>query len=130
MIFSLAIYGAPYSSQAAYSALRFAEAVIRQGHSIHRLFFYADGAHCGTALACPPQDEVNLQEAWQQLIERHKLDAVVCIAAGQKRGVISESEAKRFSKPAFNLAPGFELAGLGQLADAIAHSDRVITFGD
>ncbi|GMG88304.1 sulfurtransferase complex subunit TusD [Biformimicrobium ophioploci] len=129
MIFSLAIYGAPYSSQAAYSALRFAEAVIRQGHSIHRLFFYTDGVHCGTALACPPQDELNLQQSWQQLIERHKLDAVVCIAAGQKRGVISEGEAKRFGKPAFNLAPGFELAGLGQLADAVAHSDRVITFG-
>ncbi|WP_372833668.1 DsrE family protein, partial [Pontibacterium sp.] len=34
-----------------------------------------------------------------------------------------------YGKSGSNLAEGFELSGLGQLADAIAHSDRVITFG-
>jgi tRNA 2-thiouridine synthesizing protein D len=42
--------------------------------------------------------------------------------------MLSASEARRLEKPGHNLAAGFELAGLGQLTDAAAHSDRLITF--
>ncbi|MGL6162101.1 sulfurtransferase complex subunit TusD [Microbulbifer sp.] len=129
MKFSLVIYGAPHASQSASSALRFARALLRQGHEIHRVFFYCDGVHNGSALSAPPQDEPDLVADWQSLQERHRLDLVVCIAAAQRRGLLNENEALRLEKPAANLAEGFELSGLGQLADAAVKSDRLITFG-
>lgn len=130
MKFTLAIYGAPSSSQSAYSALQFARAVLERGHTIYRLFFYADGVHNGSLLATPPQDEINLPEQWQQLINDHQLDAVVCIAAALRRGVLDQTEATRYDKPAANLRDNFELSGLGQFIEAAVVSDRVITFGN
>lgn len=130
MKFSLAVYSAPHSSQSAASALRFARALLQQGHQLYRVFFYCDGVHNGSAIAAPPQDEADLVGEWQALQRDHQLDLVICIAAAQRRGVLSEREAERLEKPAANLAEGFELAGLGQLADAVANSDRMVTFGD
>ncbi|WP_062067260.1 sulfurtransferase complex subunit TusD [Cellvibrio sp. OA-2007] len=129
MIFSLAVYAAPYSSQASYSAYKFAMATLEQGHKLHRIFFYQDGAHNATNLASPPQDEFNLQQAWQSLAKDHNLDLVVCIAAALRRGVLNESEAKRYNKPSHNLADEFTISGLGQLVEAAVVSDRLISFG-
>ncbi|WP_160153591.1 sulfurtransferase complex subunit TusD [Microbulbifer sp. ALW1] len=129
MQFTLVVYGAPHASEGASTALRFARAVLDSGHGIYRVFFYSDGIQNGSALAAPPQDETDLLQHWQQLQGEHALELSVCIAAAQRRGVLSETEASRLEKPAANLAPGFELAGLGQLAEATALSDRVITFG-
>lgn len=129
MKFALAVYSAPHASQSAASALRFARALLAQGHQLHRVFFYCDGVHNGSALAAPPQDETDLVSEWQTLQRQHSLDLVICIAAAQRRGILNEGEAQRLEKPAANLAEGFELAGLGQLADAVANSDRLITFG-
>ncbi|KUJ84675.1 sulfurtransferase complex subunit TusD [Microbulbifer flavimaris] len=129
MKFSLVVYSAPHAGEAAASALRFARAVVDQGHELYRVFFYADGVHHGSALAAPPQDEQDLLTPWQELRQANDVDLVVCIAAAQRRGVLSHSEAERLERPAANLADGFELGGLGQLADATAQSDRVVTFG-
>lgn len=129
MIFSLLVYGAPHSHQAAESAYRFAVSALNQGHGIHRIFFYGDGVHNGSALASPPQDECDLPARWQALAEQHELDLVVCIAAAVRRGVLDANEAQRYEKPGHNLRAGFELSGLGQLAEAAIHSDRLITFG-
>ena len=129
MKYSLAIYGAPYSSQAADSAYRFAEAAIARGHSIYRLFFYLDGVHNASSLATPPQDETDIPARWRELIQSHQIDAVVCIAAGLRRGILDQVEQQRYEKAAHNLNQGFTLSGLGQLVDAATHSDRLITFG-
>ena len=129
MIFSLLVYAAPHSQQAAESAYRFAVATLAQGHSIHRVFFYGDGVHNASALAAPPQDEQNLPARWQILAQAHGLDLVVCIAAAVRRGVLDSHEARRHEKPGHNLRDGFELSGLGQLAEAAIASDRLITFG-
>ena len=129
MKFVLAIYGAPSNSQAPQSALCFARAVLAQGHEIVRLFFYQDGVHTATALAQPPQDESNLPKQWQAFIEAHQLDAVVCIAAALRRGVVDNAEAERYELTGANLRQGYELSGLGQLVDGALLADRVITFG-
>ncbi|MCO1335888.1 sulfurtransferase complex subunit TusD [Microbulbifer sp. OS29] len=129
MKFSLAVYSAPHSAQSASSALRFAKTVLQQGHEIYRVFFYCDGVQNGNATAAPPQDEIDLTAEWQVLGQQHQLDLVICIAAAQRRGVLNQREAERLERPAANLADGFELAGLGQLTDAVANSDRLITFG-
>ncbi|HSC66408.1 MAG TPA: sulfurtransferase complex subunit TusD [Cellvibrio sp.] len=129
MIFSLAVYSAPYSSQASYSAYRFTVALLNQGHTLHRIFFYQDGVHNGTSLATPPQDEFNLQNAWQNLAKHYQLDLVVCISAALRRGVLNDGEAKRYNKTSYNLAQEFTISGLGQLIEAAAVSDRLISFG-
>ncbi len=129
MIFSLAIYAAPYTSQASATALKFAKSLLSEGHDVYRVFFYGDGVHNGSKLIAPPQDEVNLYLDWQVLAEQHSLDLVVCIAAALRRGILNPSEATRYSKETDNLGTPFELSGLGQLVDACVNSDRVITFG-
>lgn len=128
MIFSVVILAAPGVSQGADSALRFTRSLLAQGHTVYRLFFYGDGVHNATALAAPPQDEQDIPGAWHRLIQRHELDAVVCIAAAIRRGILDSTEAERYNKAAANLAAGFTLSGLGQLVDACVNSDRVVTF--
>ena len=111
------------------TAYRYAKCLLDEGHQIFRVFYYGDGVLVANQQIAPPQDEDNLPELWQTLAKDHELDLVVCIAAAVKRGVLDANEAKRYEKPGANLAHGFELSGLGQLAEAIAVSDRVITFG-
>jgi tRNA 2-thiouridine synthesizing protein D len=129
MIFSIIVQAPPVQAQGAETALRFARAVLAAGHRIHRVFFYRDGVHNGTALTCTPQDENSIPAQWQALAAEHDLDLVVCIAAAVRRGLIDESEAGRYGHRHWNLAHGFELSGLGQLVEACLTSDRVVTFG-
>lgn len=129
MNISLLVLGSPYDNQAAYTAFRYSKAALENGHELTRVFFYQEGVHNGSNLATPPQDEFDLYQAWQQLQKDHKLDLVVCIAAAARRGLIDETEMSRHQKDSHNLAPGFELSGLGQLIEAMASSDRFITFG-
>ncbi len=128
MKFSIVIQGAPWSSNASLSALRFTEAVLECGHEIVRLFFYQDGASNGSSLCVPPQDEIDIPGKWQALINEHEIDAVVCAASALKRGILDEAEAERYEKNANNLLSGFSVSGLGQLIDATAQSDRVVSF--
>ena len=129
MKFSIVIQASPSSSQSAATALRYAKTLLQQGHKLYRVFFYADGVNLANSLIAPPQDETHLPREWQALATEHDLDLVVCIAAAVKRGVLDDNEAKRYEKSGGNIAIGFELSGLGQLAEAIAVSDRVVTFG-
>lgn len=129
MTFTLIVLGAPYACAGSQTALHYARALLQAGHRIHRVFFYAEGVHNATTLAAPPQDEIDLPAEWQALIHEQSLDAVVCIAAGLRRGVLNATEAERYQRPAANLAESVDLSGLGQLVEATAQSDRVITFG-
>ena len=75
------------------------------------------------------QDEFDLSKAWRALQQVHSFDLVVCIAAGLKRGIIDSTEASRYDKDQHNLSNTIELSGLGQLTDASACSERLISFG-
>lgn len=129
MIYSLAVYGSPFSHQSADTAYQFAVAALEQGHSILRIFFYQDGVHNATRLAVPPQDETNIPQRWTILAADHQIDMVVCVAAALRRGILDRNEARRYEKDSDNLAENFNIAGLGQLIDAGLNSDRLITFG-
>ena len=93
MKFTVVVYTAPYSSQAATTAWLFCDALLKSGHSIYRLFFYHDGVHNNSALAVPPQDEVNLPFEWQALISAHDIDAVSCVSSALKRGIVDAEAA-------------------------------------
>ena len=129
MKFTLVIHAAPYSSQAAHTAYRFARAALAAGHELHRLFFFGDGVHNANRLAAVSQDETSLQSQWQELVKENGLDAALCVTSAMKRGVVDKAEAKRRGLDAVTAADGWEVAGLGQLVDAIAQSDRVVNFG-
>ena len=128
MKFVIALFS-PAHSPASRRALRFAEAVLAGGHEIVRLFLYQDGVHSASANPVTAQDEEDIAAQWARFVNAHELDGVVCIAAGLRRGVLDEQEAKRHQRPAANLAPGWELSGLGQLHEAGQQADRLVGFG-
>tara|TARA_R110001592_G_scaffold360979_1_gene670504 strand:+ start:1013 stop:1405 length:393 start_codon:yes stop_codon:yes gene_type:complete len=130
MSISILVLGAPFHSQACYSAYRYVKAALESKVKVDRIFFYQSAVHTASAIACTPRDEYNLYNAWQDLKKTYHLDLVVCIAAAARRGVIDESEAKRHDKTAHNMSKDFELSGLGQLIEAIATTDKLITFGE
>jgi tRNA 2-thiouridine synthesizing protein D len=128
MKFSLLVLAAPYSDQSVSTALRFAETLLAEGHSLYRVFFYHDAVNCGNGLITPPQDESDLPTNWSNLAQQHNIDMVVCIASALRRGVLDNSEAERHEKGHGNLKDGFDISGLGQLVEASILSDRVVTF--
>ncbi len=128
MQFSLLIQGSPTSSQSPFSAYQFATAALAQGHSIQRAFFYQDAVLIGNKLIATPQDEFDIQSAWQALGEAHDIPLVLCVASCLRRGILDDREAERFEKSGTSVAESFEIGGLGQLIDASLQSERLITF--
>ena len=129
MKFSIVVQGAPYSSQASLSALHYARAVLQAGHDIYRVFFYQDGVYNGNTLVTPPQNEIDIVKEWSMFATKNEIELIACIASSLRRGLLDETEADRYEKPAANIADGFTISGLGQLIDACIESDRVMTFG-
>ena len=110
-------------------ALRFAQTVLAEGHEIVRVFFYQDGVLTASNNLVLAQDQTDIAQQWQAFINENRLDAVVCIAAALRRGVLDQAEAQRYQRDAVNLAQGYELSGLGQLHDGLQQADRVVSFG-
>ncbi len=129
MKFSIVVYAAPYSAEAAATAFNFTRSVLEQGHDIYRLFFFGDGVHNANRLSVVATDESNLQQQWDQLIRDHELDSVICVSSAVNRGIVDAQEASRHELGAVSAYASSELAGLGQLIDATMNSDRVISFG-
>ena len=128
MNFAITLLAGPQDA-AARSALEFARAVLASGHQISRLFFYRDAVHIASGLGVQPQDEQDVSREWRDFISEHQLDAVVCIAAALRRGVLNDTEAARWGRPAANTGLPYDLSGLGQWIDGLQGADRTITFG-
>lgn len=128
MNFAIALLAGP-QDPAARSALEFARAVVSSGHQISHLFFYREAVHLASQLGVQPQDELDIATEWRQFIDDHQLDAVVCIAAALRRGVLDEAEARRWERPVANTGAPWTLSGLGQWIDALQSADRAVTFG-
>ncbi len=128
MRFAIAVFS-PAHAPSSRRALRFAEAALAGGHQIERLFFYQDGVHSASGNIVAPQDELDSAAQWRQFITEHRLDAVVCIAAALRRGVLDAAQASRYQRDAANLPAPWVLSGLGQLHEAAQSADRLICFG-
>lgn len=126
--YTLVITGAPYVSQAPQTALEFAIAAVRAGHGIDRVFLYGDGVHLASALTCPPSDEANWPQLWSEFLDTHGIPGVACIASALRRGLLDENEQRRYGRSAHNLAPPFEIAGLGEWVEGYLTSGRLIHF--
>ena len=129
MIYSILVLSSPLSGQGARNAAAFAQAVIARGHGLRRVFFLDDGTYVGGALPVFPQDEANRLQPWVELAEQHDVELALCISSALRRGILDAAEANRHDKSAASMHHAFTIAGLGQLADACANSDRMVTFG-
>jgi len=127
LIYSLLVLSSPVSGNCSRSAAEFAHRLIARGHSIHRVFFLDTGVVTASATNVFPQDEPSLD--WVGLAQQHAVELSVCISSALRYGVLDEEEAARHQRACATIDPAFTIAGLGQLIDACAHSDRVITFG-
>ena len=117
MRYSLLVTAGP-DSPAATSALSMAEALVARGHTLFRIFFYRQGVLLANRLRDIGTDETDISARWQAFLQAHELDGEVCVGAAQRQGLGGD-----------DLATGFTLAGLGVWADAVANSDRVLSFG-
>ncbi len=118
----LLITSAPTSVHA-WHAFELAKALIDQQQDI-RVFFYQDGVHVANQLQWLPDDQRNLAVEWAKL----EIRLPVCVSAALTRGITDDENAVRHHLNTSNLAQGFELVGLGELADAVQSSDRLLRF--
>lgn len=105
----------------AWHAVSLAQHLLHQGAQVH-VFFYQDAVLIANTLRWQPADEKNLATAWQQL----EIDLPVCVSAALYRGVTDADNATRHTLASHNLAAGFRLTGLGELAEYMLDADRVI----
>lgn len=111
------------SSIHAWHALGLAQA-LKEKQQDFRVFFYQDGVQVANALQWQPDDQRSLSKEWQQL----DIPLPVCVSAALARGITDAENAQRHNIETHNLAQGFTLVGLGELADAVTSADRLIQF--
>src|SRR5690606_4490051 len=107
----------------AWHALVLAQALHNKNQEF-RVFFYQDGLSVENALQWVPDDQRNLTHALQAL----NIRLPVCVSAALARGITDQDNAQRHNIQQHNLADAFELVGLGELADAVQSSQRLIQF--
>jgi len=128
MKFNILVTAGLYDSQAAYCALQFCNAALDAGHEISQVFFYQAGVTIANQLSAPWQDEFNATDSWADFSIRTGVPLLVCVSAGERRGVINADQQAELDKPGHNMHPNFSVAGLGALHDGSIESDRTVTF--
>ena len=118
----LLITSAP-SSIVAWHALGLAQA-LKEKNRDFRVFFYQDGVMVANNLQWIPDDQRNLATEWAKL----NIRLPVCVSAALARGIADQDNAQRHALHQHNLAQGFELVGLGELADAVQSAERILQF--
>jgi tRNA 2-thiouridine synthesizing protein D len=126
--FTLFITQSPFTTHAHYQAMDFARAATEGGHIIKRVFFYRDGVYCASNRQTPIQGQPRISELWAETARECNFPMQTCIANSVRRGLLDAAEATRYEQPDATLAEGFELAGLGEMAEAMSDSDRIIEF--
>lgn len=93
-----------------------------------QLFFYADAAHLANQLRWQSADQLNLTRQWQALASQHKITLPVCVSTALSRGVSDSDNSARHQLPGDNLAEGFELVGLSELAMMLRDNSLLLQF--
>lgn len=125
--FNIVVTGAAYSSQSAYTALRFCQAAIAAGKQVSQVFFYQDGVSQLNDFANPLSDEFNATQQWLDFAQQHKVPLIACVASAERRGVINDELAKETATSGSNLSEAVVVAGLGVLHEAALAADRMVT---
>lgn len=93
-----------------------------------QIFFYGDGAHTANRLRWQSAEQFDITKAWQQLAERYQLRLPVCVSTALSRGISDADNSQRHQLQGDNLAAGFDLVGLGELAMMLQTDCRLLQF--
>ncbi|WP_288998330.1 sulfurtransferase complex subunit TusD [uncultured Psychrobacter sp.] len=117
----------------AHLALRYARAYLSarpaddSSHTLN-VFFYGDGAHTANRLRWQSSDQLDMTKAWQNLAEQYQLSLPVCVSTALGRGISDTDNSARHQLSGNNLAAGFTLVGLSDLAMMMQADGRLIQF--
>ena len=92
------------------------------------IFFYADAAHTANRLRWQSADQVNITKEWQALAEQYNLALPVCVSTALSRGISDTDNSARHQLETENLATGFKLVGLSELAMMMQGDCRLLQF--
>ncbi|TLU66207.1 sulfurtransferase complex subunit TusD [Thalassotalea litorea] len=104
------------------TALKFAQALLTQGHQIEGVFFYQHGVINANVYLQTPSDEINHLTAWEAFYDVTKTPMHLCISAAERRG-LTDSNTPGFSH---NIAKNFTISGLGELVVLTNKAEKVI----
>jgi tRNA 2-thiouridine synthesizing protein D len=121
--YAILVTGSPTNSQAHLSAIRFINALIETGHKVTSVFFYQDAVHVANRLTIKPNDEFQLTQEWAKLANSNNFELQVCVAASNRRAVLSVDEAQQNQIEGSSLHKAYSVLGLGQLAVVLAKSN-------
>lgn len=92
------------------------------------IFFYADAANTANRLRWQSADQMNITQAWQKLAEQYQLALPVCVSTALSRGISDGENSTRHQLDSENLASGFKLVGLSELAMMMQGDCRLLQF--
>lgn len=92
------------------------------------IFFYANAAHTANRLRWQSADQTDLTKQWQKLAKSNGFSLPVCVSTALSRGVSDSENSARHQLTSANLADGFELVGLSELAMMMQSDCRLIVF--
>lgn len=114
--FLLIIHSDHYANQSSRSALKFANAAIKNNHQINGIFFYQQGVLHASMSADVPSDELDTRQGFINLKKNHQIELLVCVTAAEKRGTAEHHLAE------------FTIAGLAEMASISCEVDRIVQF--
>ena len=91
------------------------------------VFFYGDAAQTANRLRWQSAEVTDVTKLWQSLVEKHNLALPVCVSTALSRGISDSDNSRRHELIGDNLAAGFSLVGLGELATLMS-SRRLLQF--
>lgn len=92
------------------------------------VFFYADAANTANRLRWQSADQMNITKEWQKLAEQYQLTLPVCVSTALSRGISDSENSTRHQLDSENLAAGFKLVGLSELAMMMQGDCRLLQF--
>ncbi|WP_343286418.1 sulfurtransferase complex subunit TusD [Psychrobacter sp. P2G3] len=92
------------------------------------VFFYADAAHMANRLRWQSADQTDLTQEWQALAKQYQLSLPVCVSTALSRGISDNDNSARHQLNGENIADGFHLVGLSELAMMMQGNCRLIQF--
>jgi len=128
MRYAILVTCSPQQRAASDTAYRFAATALTMGQEIVRVFFHGEGIYHALGTLTPPAEESDPVQRWGELAERHGVDLVICVAAAQRRGLLTPEENRRRHYRDDLVASGFRIAGLSQWVEAAQRAERVVVF--
>ena len=93
-----------------------------------QVFLYSDAVMLANRLIWLPADMDYMAHEWQRLAAQFDLTIQVCVSAALARGVTDADNAQRHGLRGDNIAEGFVLVGLGELAMHLHQAQQVYQF--